>query len=264
MNSVELFEAGKLAEALDAALLEVKKAPADTGKRVHLAYLALFQGDLDRADNQLDVVAKQAPERAVGIALLRQLIRGEIARQQFYSDGRSPTFLADEDPVIQRHLEAAVTLRDGDADAATALLDASNDFASGLSGTCNEKAFTGLRDLDDLLGPVLEVITPNGKYYWVNMQSIESLEFHPPERLPDLFWRRVSATIHDGPQGDIYIPTLYAGSHEEEDEAVRLGRMTDWTASPPIRGVGQREFLIGEEVVPVMELKRLSVARHGA
>ena len=39
-------------------------------------------------------------------------------------------------------------------------------------------------------------------------------------------------------------------------DALRLGRETDWREAEggPVRGVGQRMFLVGEDAVPMMEL----------
>lgn len=260
MNASELYRKGQLSDAIDAAQQDVKRQPADTGKRIQLSQFLLFAGQWSRADKQLEVVAMQDPEMAVGMALLRQLIRGEVARQQFFDEGRSPSFLADDDPLVRLHLEAAVAFRDGQPADAIKLLGQSEDLAVSTSGTCNAKPFVGLRDLDDLLGPVLEAVTPNGKYYWINMNSIRSLEFHQPEQLYDLVWRRATTEIQDGPQGDIYVPALYAGSHAQADELIQLGRKTDWTAEDPVRGLGQRELLVGEEAMPIMEIERLVVS----
>src|SRR5690348_15435348 len=106
MNAHEQFDAGHLNDAVTAALEEVKKAPADTGKRGFLAELLCFTGDLERADKQLDALGHQDPKVMVGVALFRQLIRAEQARQQFYSEGRLPEFLNQEiTPEMRRHLE---------------------------------------------------------------------------------------------------------------------------------------------------------------
>ena len=53
----DLFRAGKLAPAIEAANAEVRRAPADLGARVLLAELLLFAGSLERADVILDAVA---------------------------------------------------------------------------------------------------------------------------------------------------------------------------------------------------------------
>src|SRR5690606_17147809 len=79
----EHFSAGRLGEALAAATAQVRSRPTDVAARVFLAELLCFAGELERADKQLDLVADQDTTLAVGVALFRQLIRGEQARQQF-------------------------------------------------------------------------------------------------------------------------------------------------------------------------------------
>ncbi len=44
----------------------------------------------------------------------------------------------------------------------------------------------------DVLGPVIEVFTATGAYYWVDASQIVSLEFSPVEHLTDMLWRAAS------------------------------------------------------------------------
>jgi len=68
-------------------------------------------------------------------------------------------------------------------------------------------------------------------------------------------WRRASMTVADGPDGEVYLPAIYAADDVTTD-ALRLGRETDWreTEGGPVRGVGQRLFIVGEDALPMMEL----------
>jgi type VI secretion system protein ImpE len=65
--------------------------------------------------------------------------------------------------------------------------------------------------------------------------------------------------VRGGPDGEVFLPALYAGSHLEPDDRVRLGRMTDWRGGDgtPVRGVGQRIFLVGGEGCPILELREV-------
>src|SRR5580765_4723217 len=101
MNSSELYQVGKLTEAIAAANDEVKKRPTDPACRGLLTELLCFAGDLDRADKQLDVIVAQDPQALPGISLFRQLVRAEMARQQFYQEGRLPEFLAKPPDLLQ-------------------------------------------------------------------------------------------------------------------------------------------------------------------
>jgi type VI secretion system protein ImpE len=68
--------------------------------------------------------------------------------------------------------------------------------------------------------------------------------------------------VRGGPDGEVFLPALYAGAHAEADDRLRLGRATDWRAAPgePVRGVGQRTFLVGDEARAILELNELTIA----
>ena len=114
--------------------------------------------------------------------------------------------------------------------------------------------------MDDLTSCILEVLTSKGDYYWVPIEKVESIEFREPARARDLLWRRTHLIVRDGPDGEVFLPVLYPGSAQEADDRIRLGRMTDWRGgdAAPIRGIGQRIFLVGEDDLPIMELKTVS------
>jgi type VI secretion system protein ImpE len=107
---------------------------------------------------------------------------------------------------------------------------------------------------------VFEVLTSNGKYYWIPVDRVESIEFRPPQRPRDLLWRRARMIVHDGPDGEVYLPALYAGSHAAAEDGLRLGRATDWAGGQgrPVRGSGQRTFLVGDEAKTLMEIQVLT------
>jgi type VI secretion system protein ImpE len=264
MNASEHFDAGNLKDAIAAALEEVKKAPADTGKRNFLAELLCFAGDLERADKQLDALGHQDPQVMVGVSLFRQLIRAEQARQQFYTDGRLPEFLNQEiAPEMRRHLEAAVLVREGKAADAAKLLAQAEAERKKLTGTCNGQPFDDLRDLDDLTASFFEVLTSTGKYYWIPLERVESVEFHAPARPRDLLWRMAHMSVRGGPEGEVFLPVVYAGSSAAAADPIRLGRSTAWQGEPdaPVRGLGQRMFLIGGDAQSILELQSLTITQ---
>ncbi|WP_040845790.1 tetratricopeptide repeat protein, partial [Nitrospirillum viridazoti] len=116
------LEAGDLFGALSAATAYVQKAAIDTGARYLLAEILCVAGQLERADNQLSVVLNQDPGSMVPVSLLRQLIRAETARQDWYREGRPPEFLTDITAAARLHLEAGVKARAGDGQGAAATL----------------------------------------------------------------------------------------------------------------------------------------------
>ncbi len=120
-----LFREGKLADALTAATAAVRKAPTDIGSRVLMAELLAFSGNIERADVILDASAELDPTAAVVVAEFRQLLRGELARRQLFSDGRVPEFLGEPTAAQRLSLAAIVALRNGDSPEAAKLAGAS-------------------------------------------------------------------------------------------------------------------------------------------
>jgi len=259
MTPSELLEAGQLQAAIAAAVELVKNRPTDIESRGFLVQLLCFSGDLERADKQLDTLSHQSPETAVGVALLRQLVRGEQARNQVFTSGRVPEFLDNPPNYLQLHLKAAIALREQDNIAATEHLRAAEAETPAVSGTCNGRPFQGQRDLDDLTACFAEVLTSNGKYYWIPFARIESIEFHPPERPLDLLWRRAHMIVRGGPDGEVYLPTIYQGTTDQADEQLQLGRATDWIDEDQaaVRGLGQRMLLFGDQEHPLLELQQV-------
>jgi len=262
MNAAELYREGQLAGAIAAATDEVKRHPGDAMPRGLLAELLCFAGEFERADKQLDVLSDLDPAAALGVSLFRQLLRGEQARQQFHAEGRLPEFLEPPSPRLKSHLEASIRIREGRPAEAAALLDTAEQQRPELPGACGESRFDDLRDIDDLTASFFEVLTSTGKYYWIPMERVETIEFYEPARPRDLLWRRAHLVVRGGPDGEVFLPVLYAGSPAAADDGIRLGGMTEWDGGEgaPIRGMGQRIFAVGEEDISILELKQITTA----
>ncbi len=261
MTPYELYQQAKLDEAIELATRGVKSKPSDVNGRLLLCDLLCLAYEFERADKQLDVISKQDPELTVGVSLYRHLIRAETARKQFYEQGRIPEFMEDVSAVLQLHLRASIALREGSLAEARELLGQAEQAQTPLAGTCDGESFTDLRDLDDLTSTFLEILTSTGKYYWVGLEKIESLEFQKPRQLRDLIWRPTNMVIRNGPDAVVYVPVLYAGSHLSDNPEVRIGRGTEWIENEngPTRGIGQRMFLINEEDKSIMSINRLVI-----
>src|SRR5258708_24982358 len=118
-----LFREGKLADAIAAANAAVRKSPTDMGARILLAELLLFGGNVERVDVVLDACADLDNTAALVVAEFRQLLRGETARRQLFSQGRVPEFLGEPTATQRLTLAAVVALRDGDTEGAGKLVD---------------------------------------------------------------------------------------------------------------------------------------------
>ena len=251
-----LFHEGRLAEAVDAAGEAVRAAPSEPGPRLLLAELLLYTGNAERADAVLNATGAVDPGAALVVAEFRQLLRAAAARHQVLAEGRTPEFLGEPTPAQANLLRALVALRAGDNDGAALAAEAAEAARPPVPGRTPDLQFTDCRDADDLWAGTFEVLTTTGKYFWIPTERVASLEFHPPKRPRDLFWRRCTMIVRDGPDGDVYVPALYDTASPEND-SIRLGRSTEWTDSAPVRGRGQRIFLIGEEGIPMQQMTTL-------
>lgn len=258
----EHLKAGKLNDAVAVAVEDVKARPGDVASRFYFAEMLLLSGDLDRADVQFDTVSQQDPKQALLTSLLRQLLRAEKARRQFYDEGRLPEFLDQPSLDLRLRLEASILIRQGNPREAADLLEKAEAGRPRLSGVLNGKEFDDFRDLDDLTASFLEVLTSNGKYYWVPLEQVESVEFQAPTQLYEIVWRAARMSVRNGPDAVVYLPVLYIGSHASVEDVIRLGRRTEWRGeeSAPVRGLGQRTFLAGEMDLAILEVHKLNLS----
>ena len=95
MNAGDLYKAGKLSEAVDAQIKEVKANPGDHARRLFLFELLAFTGDIERVRRQIDAVKYDQPELEHAAAGYRQLLAAEEARRLFVGGGEAPQFLQD-------------------------------------------------------------------------------------------------------------------------------------------------------------------------
>jgi len=261
----DAFRNGDLAGAVAAATAAVKAAPADPGARWLLAEMLLFSGDADRADKMLDAAALHEPNPAV--MEFRRLLRCEVQRQQCWREGRVPKFQGDDPTPAQHAVLRALTLtRTGDAAGAAAAAAQAEQLrprapgeVTSASGT--RESFDDMRDADDLFSPIVEVLTTAGDYMWVPVERIRSLGFDAPRRPRDLYWRRCSIELKDGTEGVVFMPVTYPPGGPDGTDAIRLGRVTEWSEGDgPVRGGGQRVLLAGENALPLIEVATLTFA----
>ncbi len=264
MNALELFNSGDLQNALAAAKQSVRDAPGDAEARSMLCQMFCFQNDWERADKQLEILGQQHSQMLVGVSLLRQLVRAEISRREFFAEGALPEVVSTPGEYMNLQMKALLEFREGNRAAACEALKQAVESAPGFSGKVNGEPFEGGQDLDDLVGGFFEILTTNGKYYFLPMTMVESIEFREPSRMQDQIWRSATIEVSDGPNGEVYFPVTYfrdPAFATNVDDASILGRKTDWVGPDDdlVRGLGQKEFLFGDNVYSIMELKKLEI-----
>jgi type VI secretion system protein ImpE len=231
MTARQLFQAGKLNDAIEALGAEVRDNPTDAQRRTFLFELLCFAGLYDRAEKHLDVLAGGGPESGMGALVYRSALHAEKIRKEMFSSGQFPL---------------------------------ANAGSNAITGTLNGQPFQTLQDGDPRLGPRLELFAA-GQYMWVPLEHIESIKIEAPKRLRDMLW--APAIVRTGPEfkgqelGEVLLPILTPLAYQHSDDAVRLGRATEWveTADGEAAPAGQKMLLVDDEEFPFLEIRDLEI-----
>jgi type VI secretion system protein ImpE len=227
VNAIELFQSGKLQEAIRALGDEVRNSPLDARRRTFLFELLCFAGEYDRAEKHLDLLGDANPGARMGTLLYRSAIHAERIRQKMFAECSYPAAKPEVAP----------------------------------SGTRNGAIFRSFADADERVQGSLEVFVA-GSYTWINMEHVASIEVPKPRRLRDLLWTPAIVTTapsySDMELGEILLPVVSPLSFRHPDEMVRLGKSTVWeeTESGYVP-FGQKTFLVDGQEVPILELGKI-------
>jgi type VI secretion system protein ImpE len=231
----QLFQAGKLNDAVQALNAEVRNHPEDSKRRIFLFELLCFAGDYERAEKQLNVLGTADMQKEIGALVYRSALHAERSRQELFTKKEYPKPAGDV-------------------------------AASGnpVSGTLNGKPFSSIADADPRIGPRLEVFA-GGSYLWINFEHLASLDVEKPTRLRDLLWTparlRVGPALKDTELGEILLPALTPFAWQDPEDSVRLGRETAWVegeSGEPVP-VGQKMLLVDGEEFPLLEVRKLEI-----
>ena len=265
MSASALFAAGNLAGCLAQLQDEVRRQPADGKLRIFLAQLAMVSGNWERALNQLAVAAELDAGALPMLHAYRAAIQCERLRADVFSGSRSPLIFGDPLPWIALLLQALNLQAAGRADQAAALRADALSAAQPVAGSLNGASFEWVADADSRLGPVLEVLL-NGAYYWVPFERIQQIIIEPPADARDLVWIPAQLTWSNGGEAMGLIPARYPGSELEADDAIRLGRKTEWVSlgAGQYAGLGQRILTSDADEVGLLEVRELTLQTAAA
>lgn len=262
MTARELFDQGRLDDAIAAQNEAVKASPTDLDARHELSVYLCFAGNLDRAFLQLNTMSQMNPELAMASDVYRSLLIADLQRRKVYHEDVKPLLPPNCPDHVEARLDALIARRAGDADAANAALERAAEGEGNRSGKLNGEAFAGLRDYDDQLGSVLEIYAGE-TYLWMPLDHIRKLEIHEPKHLLDLLFLPAQLEDINGTEASVHLPCVYEGSHLAEDGALRIGQKTEWVEVPGIGycGLGQRLLLTGTDAgtneVGLLEVRSL-------
>jgi type VI secretion system protein ImpE len=261
MGAKELFDSGNLSAAVDQLTQDVKANPRDQKSRIFLFELLCFAGEFERARRQLDAVAQTSGDVKVemGAQAFHGMLEAETVRHGFFTgSNRAPKFFSEPPPYAKLHIDAAAQLRESKWEELEKSLEDSEHMRMPIKGENDGKPFESFRDGDDLIAPFLEVFFQSD-YYWMPFEQIKRMEIQPPSTLRDLLWTPVILESREKILGNLFIPTLYQGSHSHADDLVKLGRMTDWKTigTETLLGSGQRTFFADDNECPLLEVRKI-------
>jgi type VI secretion system protein ImpE len=236
ITAKELFAAGKVREAEKMLTAYLREHPSDKAQRTFLFELLCFAGEYTRAERQLAALAAGSVESETGAIVYYAALHAEKTRQELFEKQAFPTGPAPSP-----------------------------------AGKLNGKPFKELRDADPDIGSRLEVFAA-GSYVWIPFEHLTSIEMGPPQRLRDTLW--APALVQAAPSfkgmdlGEVLIPAIYPFSWKNPDEAVWLGRVTDWAADEEGREypTGQKILMVDGEEIPFLEVRSIEFthANHGS
>jgi type VI secretion system protein ImpE len=232
MNAQQLYQAGRLDEAVQALGSALRSNPGDVRARTFLFELLCFAGQYERASKQLDVIADTNKEAGLGAMLYRSALHAERTRQEMFAGGGA---VGGEPP------------------------------PAALSGTLNGQPFTSLTDADPRIGARLEVFAA-GQYTWVPFGQLADVRVEQPKQLRDLLWAparvRAGPGFQDFEFGEVIIPAIAPLSWRHDDWEVRLGRDIAWEVLPDGSEIplGSKMLQVDDELIPILEVRELIIA----
>ena len=256
MNPKELIRAGKLSEARRKLVEEVKAAPSDTGNRTLLFQVLSFCAEWDKAERQIDLIAIHDPKAETGVQVYRNLIHAEKERKEVLNRNRYPEFLTGTLPYLDLYFAAWDKLNAKEIEKAQELYEQINKQRPLISGTVDGKTFSGFRDMDTFLSLFVEAFV-HDRYVWFPFESLRELSISTPQTLFDLLWITARITTWEGLTLNCYLPVLYPDTFLNDDDLVKLGRITDWIplGGDLFQGAGQHVYQAGDEEVAILEIR---------
>jgi type VI secretion system protein ImpE len=266
----ELYKAGDLQAALLHSKAFVRDNPENDEGRGLLLQLYLFAGELEKAKKQLEFLEFQKKDDLpsyMTLKVISEMIDCEIQRKAFYKKASNEVpalfeedaiFLSEAHSLITKYQAGSLTTEQAE------IVTAKRPVLPMVCQLHDEEIRGELAEPDDLTAFGLEVFSARKGYAWVAWQNIASIEFHPYEKPMDLMYRRAvikrKGDTEETAPLQAYVPAIYANT-STGDVAASMGRTTDWLSddqSGLVTGLGQKCLLIGDQLVPLLQISVLT------
>lgn len=259
MNEAKiLLDAGNLSEAINATLNHVRTKPTDITARIFLFELSCFSGDWERAEKQLDVIGQQDANAMIGSLMYKQNLKAERDRLSVFNEGLIPECLMLPPKYVEDLIISATHIRENKLGEARELLDKVEEERPAFACKVNGENSEDFRDYNDLTMCVFEANVKDS-YAWLPFEHIEKINFMPVKSLRDMYWRQAEVEMTNGTKGEMFLPTLYVESFKNDDEKVRLGKVTDWRelGEEIFAGEGVRTFQYDGGYIPMSKIETI-------
>jgi len=249
LKTEELLKKGQLLLAVKSAAELVQQKPSDEHARVLYVELLCVNGEFEKADQQLTTLMSLNPDLGFAMATWRQLVHAAQIRQDVFELKAKPELIEPATPSITHALDLLLAMSENDTPKIEQCLESINQQAALNQYSINQNPPEAIRDLDDTMANIFEVLGTNGKYFWIDFSQVVELEVFKPERILEVLWRKANIVLTNGTEGEVYLPANYP---IKGDELASLGRETQWhEVGSAYCGIGLRSWLVGDNEVSI-------------
>jgi type VI secretion system protein ImpE len=258
MNAKDLIKAGQLTAARNELIEAVKSSPTDLNSRTLLFQVLAFCGEWEKARRHLEIIASQDATREAGVQVYLNLVEAEAERLEVFHYQKQPSYLPGAPVYSELYESVRQRLANKEFNKAKSVFSQINERRPQISGTLNDNPFVGFSDTDSQFSFFLEAFVYE-RYVWLPFEYIRELTISMPKTFFDLLWIASQITTWEGLTLNCYLPVLYPESFLNEDDRLKLGRMTDWVSMNGglLKGTGQHVFRVGEDEVGILEIREM-------
>jgi type VI secretion system protein ImpE len=260
MTADESIKQGDLNAALQQLQSQVRAQPAKAEYRIFLFQLLSVLGQWDRALTQLNVSGELDAATLAMVAMYRQVIACERFREDVFLGRREPVVFGKPEEWLALSIQALKLTADGQFSKSQELREQAFELAPAISGSVDGNDFDWLADSDPRMGPVFEAMI-EGRYFWVPLQRIRSINIEKPVDLRDVVWIPAHFTWTNGGESYGVIPARYPESYKDGDPLLALSRKTAWQdcGSGLFLGMGQKTLTTESSDYALMDVRSIQL-----